>query len=135
MDYSTVKAEDLELVREPKRSAFAVKHVPTDTIGTSPVIPGTTSLARYHSPSGLPKEERKGLSGYIASVDKGVQAIYKIPVKGDNEYFAALAADPEALKLTFEGVPKPVKEAGGKDEVAAVSPEEEAELMKELDEL
>lgn len=133
MDYTKVKAEDLELVREPKKNTFSVVHKPSGTVGATPVIPGTTALARYHSPAGLPKEDRKGVSGYVAAVEKTVQAIFKIEVKGANQYLVALAADPAALKITFEGLP--VVEKPAKSAAPAVTPAEEADLMSELDNL
>jgi hypothetical protein len=109
LDYTKVTADDLEMVRESKRAIFSVLHVPTDTMSVMPVIPGTEPVeeARYHSLASLPKgDTRKGVTGFVSSLNPDNVVLFKITVRGGNEYLQALATDPVALRLTFEGVPK-----------------------------
>jgi hypothetical protein len=131
LDYSTVQASDLEMVREPRKSTFTVIHKPTNTVGTTPVVPGTLSEARFRRVgSKLPKENRvAGMEGYIEGVDEADTGIFAIVTAAEgreakNEYLEALVANPAALKATFEGKPKgsAAPAEGQTAEQAAVAP-------------
>lgn len=117
IDYSSVKAEDLIMQREPRKATITVLHKPSGKVASDPVVPSDKSGARFRRPSTLPKENRqKGMEGYIEGANKnGLYVIIGNP--GDegykNEYLEALANDPEALKASFEGTPKAAKASDG----------------------
>lgn len=104
LDFSNIKAEDLEMRREPRKSRFTVVHKPTGTVGENPVSPGSHTEARFRKPTNLPKENRvANMDGYVEGVGDDDKGFWPI-IKGDepkNEYLVALVADPEALKITF----------------------------------
>jgi hypothetical protein len=106
IDYSTVSRDDLELIREPRKSQFTVVHKPTGAVGSTPVVPGSLSPARFRRPTNMPKENRAPhMEGYIEGREEDTQGFYII-VAGEtprNEYLDALAGDADALRATFEG--------------------------------
>lgn len=109
IDYTQVSRDDLEMLREPRKSQFTVRHKPTGVVAQSPVIPGSLSPARFRRPSNLPKENKvEGMEGYIEGRNESDTALYVITTgeKARNEYLDALASDPVALKACFEGISK-----------------------------
>jgi len=124
-DYSTVKVEDLELHREPRKSQFTIVHKPSGAVAQEPVVPDTFSPARFRRPTQLPKENRtKGMVGYIEGADSESKSLFVI-LEGDgakNEYIEALVASPDTLKACFEGAPKTDKPAKTEAPEASAAP-------------
>jgi hypothetical protein len=105
--YDDVKPEDLEMVRVPRQSRITVKHVPSGEVAETPVAPGSHVEVRFRRPTGIPKDRRvTNMEGYIEPVtDEANSQLWMITTgdDGKNEYLKALAADPAALKASFEG--------------------------------
>lgn len=141
IDYASVKREELEMHREPRKSQFTVVHKPSGAVATDPVVPGSLTPARFRRPSNLPKENRvAGMEGYIESTSEDDKQFFLIIEAAENraaqnQYLDALAGDPAALQRSFEGPAKTaseVKAAGGQQtapEAAseAPAPERQAE--------
>ena len=103
IDYASVKPEDLEVVREPKKSHFKVRHIPTGAVGEAPVLPVSLDRAKYHSIATLePRYQQRGVTAWVGSANKDNPTVYLVSVRGGNEYLQALAQDVEALLWTFD---------------------------------
>jgi hypothetical protein len=102
--WGSVRAEDLEIVRVPRKSHFTVRHRPTGIIAERPVLPLTLEQAKWHNAVTLDKRYRtvKGITGWISSVNRENHVVFLVSVRGGNEYLKALAADVEALRQSFD---------------------------------
>jgi len=108
-DYSSVKPEDLEMRREPRKSKFIVIHKPSSTRAEDPVSPGAYQEVRFRRPAGMPKENRpKDMTGFIEARGEGGKIFPIVETEGveTNHFLIELANDPEALKRSFEGQPE-----------------------------
>jgi hypothetical protein len=112
IDYTTVKPEDLEIVREPRKSKIRLRHIPSGTLAETPLSPGTLKEVRFRRHNSLPKENRqKDMTGYIETTSDDTAGFW--PIIGEpgqenfrNDYLIAVAADANALKASFEGADK-----------------------------
>jgi hypothetical protein len=135
IEYETVTVDDLEMVRASKRAIFAVRHIPTGTLGETPVIPGRggdsePEEARYHCLASYPGGAPKGVTGFVAAKSDMTVDVFPISVRGGNAYIQALAEDKAALKHTFEGLPGKEKD---KEQVKSVTIQVEAPLTYDED--
>lgn len=134
IDYASVKREDLEMKREPRKAQITVVHLPTGTVASDPVVPGSLTPARFRRPTNLPKENRlKGMEGYIEGQEEDTKTFFPIYTGENpkNEYLDALANDPEALKASFEGTKgkaaPPTTPETPEETIAAAAPAADAE--------